>query len=133
VAPRRLSAGLLTSFAGVAALLAAIGIYGLLAYLVRLRTREIGLRLALGARRGRVFRDVVATGMGAVAIGLAIGIAGAAAATRLLERLLFGVTPHDVSTFTAVVALIAMAAFTASVIPALRATQIDPAVTLREE
>jgi predicted permease len=133
VAPRRLSAGLLTSFAGVAALLAAIGIYGLLAYLVRLRAREIGLRLALGARRGRVFRDVVATGMGAVGIGLAIGIAGAAAATRLLERLLFGVTPHDVSTFSVVVALIAIAAFTASAIPALRATRIDPAVTLREE
>jgi len=133
VAPRRLSAGLLVSFAGAAALLAAIGIYGLLAYLVRLRTREIGLRLALGARRGRVFRDVVATGMAAVAIGLAIGIAGAAAATRLLERLLFGVTPHDASTFAAVAALVAMAAFTACAIPALRATRIDPAVTLRED
>jgi predicted permease len=133
VAPRRLSAGLLVAFAAVAALLAAIGIYGVVAYLVRLRTREIGLRLALGAHHARIFRDVVGRGMWPVAIGLALGIAGAAAATRLLERLLFGVTPHDVATFGAVIAGLGVVAFSACAIPALRAMRIDPIAALKDE
>ena len=133
VAPRRLSAGLLVGFAVVAALLAAIGVYGVVAYLVRLRSREIGLRLALGARPARIFRDVVGRGMWPVAIGLSLGIAGAAAATRLLERLLFGVTPHDSATFAAVIASLAVVAFAACAIPALRAMRIDPIAALKEE
>jgi putative ABC transport system permease protein len=133
VAPRRLSAGLLVAFAAVAGLLAAIGIYGVVSYLVRLRTREIGLRLALGANHGRIFRDVIGRGLWPVAIGLVVGIAGAAAATRLLERLLFGVTPHDAATFGAVIVGLAVVAFSACAIPALRAMKIDPIVALKEE
>jgi ABC-type antimicrobial peptide transport system permease subunit len=133
VAPRRMSAGLLMGFAGVAAVLAAIGVYGVIGFLVRLRAREIGLRLALGARRSRIFRDVVASGLGPVAAGLGLGIAGAAAATRLLEQLLFGITPHDAVTFGAVIAGLAAVAFGACAIPAFRATRIDPIVALKEE
>jgi putative ABC transport system permease protein len=129
----RFIAVLLTVFAALALTLAAIGTYGVMAYSVAERSHEIGIRLALGARTDRVLRMVLGTGLLTAVLGVAIGVAGAFAATRLMESLLFGVTPTDPGTFLiAPVVLIAVAA-AASLAPALRATRLDPAAVLREE
>jgi predicted permease len=124
---------LLGSFAGMALLLAAIGLYGLLSFLVVQRTRDIGLRMALGARRSRVLVAVLRQGLELVAIGLALGMAGAAILARMTESLLFGVKPGDLSTYGAVAMVLAATGALACYLPALRATRIDPAVALRSE
>ena len=133
VGQRRLSMLLLGVFAGVALLLASIGIYGVMSYSVAQRGHEIGIRMALGAARTTVLKLVLRQGMSLVAIGLAIGIAGALALTRYLESQLFGVKPTDPVTFTLVAVVLATVALVATLVPALRATRVDPMVALRQE
>jgi len=133
VARHRFYAVMLTVFASVAALLAAIGIYGVLAYSVVERTREIGLRMALGARRQEVVALVLRRGLVCAAIGILLGLAGAAAGTRYLQAVLYGVTPLDRTTFAAVALTFGAVAALASYLPARRATRVDPMVALRVE
>ncbi|GMV22651.1 MAG: hypothetical protein AMXMBFR57_26000 [Acidimicrobiia bacterium] len=123
---------LLGVFAALALVLAAIGTYGILSYLVTERQQEIGIRMALGAPRGQVLWMVLRQGLLLAGLGLALGIAGALAAGRQLEHLLFGVSPTDAMTFVVVAALILATATLACLVPALRATRIDPMVALRE-
>ena len=124
---------LLSAFAGIALLLAALGIYGVLAYFVSQRSREIGIRLALGARPETLFRMVVWQGMRPVAIGAALGLAGAVAVTTLMQSLLFSVTPVDPWAYVVATAALAAIALAACAMPALRATRVDPLVALRDE
>jgi putative ABC transport system permease protein len=133
VARPRFYALLLGAFAGVAGLLAAIGIYGVLAYAVAQRTREIGIRMALGARRAQVLALVLRNGAMLITVGLAMGLFAAAAGTRLLQGMLFGITPLDPKTFLAVPVLFGLVAMVASYLPARRATKIDPIEALRAE
>jgi putative ABC transport system permease protein len=133
VARPRLYAAMMAAFAGLALLLAGIGLYGLMAYGVSQRTHEIGIRMALGARRSHVTRAVLLQGAGLAAIGLAAGIAAALALTHLLQNLLFGVTPTDTATYAAVAAVLAAVALTATFIPARRAARVDPMIALRCE
>ena len=132
-APQRFSAAALTAFAIGALLLAAIGLYGVLAFGVAQRTREIGVRLALGAPRGQVLALVVRRGMLLVGCGLLIGLAGALAAARLLDSLLFETPIYDPLTFLVVPVLLAVVSLAACVIPARRASAVDPNVALRTE
>jgi putative ABC transport system permease protein len=120
-------------FSGIALVLAAAGIYGVLAYFVTQRTREIGVRIALGAQWGDVLRLILRSGMLLVTVGLAIGLAGALALTRLMTTLLFEVSPSDPITFGAVALCVILAALLACYIPARRATKVDPLVALRYE
>ncbi len=129
----RLYMTLLAAFAGVAVLLAAIGLYGVVSYAVRQQTREIGIRLALGATRPNVARAVVGSSLRVTMVGAALGLAGALAVSRLLQALLFGVSATDPSAYAAVVLLILLVGVVASWIPARRATAIDPASALRGE
>ena len=129
----RMAASLLAVFAGLSLVLAVIGIYGVMAYAVSRRTRELGIRMALGARRSDVLRLVVFQGFRVTVLGLGVGLAASFAVTRLIATLLFDVSPTDVVTFTAVPLLLAAAALGASYLPALRATRIDPIVALRDE
>ncbi len=124
---------LLGAFAGLALLLAAVGIYSVLSYSVKRSVREIGIRLALGAQLGDVLRMVVVEGMKPVLLGVLIGSAGALAMGRILSSLIFEVKPTDPVTFLAVTILLASIALVASVIPAYRATKVDPMVALRYE
>jgi len=124
---------LLAVFAGVALVLAAIGIYSVLAYTVRRRVREIGIRMALGAQTRDVVQMVIAEGMKPTALGVAIGVAGALALGRFISSLIYGVKPTDLETFTAVSLLLVLVSFLASVIPAYRATRVEPVTTLRDE
>src|SRR5262249_43320590 len=130
---RAYPAYLIGGFSLLALLLAALGLYGLLAYNVAQRTRELGLRMALGAQQRDLLRMVVKNGLKLTAVGIAFGIAGGLALTRFLASLLFGVTPTDPSTFMAVGIVLFIAAFAASYVPALRATRVDPVVALRYE
>jgi putative ABC transport system permease protein len=129
----RLSAMLVTGFAGVALVLAAVGVYGVLAYVVTQRTREIGVRVALGARGRDIVRQIVAQGLVLALVGLAIGLAAAAALANLVGALLYEVSPRDPATFTATALLLALVATVASVIPAQRASSVDPLVALKTE
>ena len=124
---------LLSIFAGTALLLTAIGIYGVLAYSVSQRTNEIGIRIALGAGKSSIFRLIVGQAMMLVGISLVVGVAGAFAATRLLNSLLFGVGASDPATFVAIVLLVSAVAFVAAWLPARRATRVDPIIALRTE
>jgi putative ABC transport system permease protein len=129
----RFDVQLLGVFAGIAVLLAAIGIYSLLAYAVRRRTREIGIRTALGAGLPDVIRMVVLEGLKPALMGILIGIAGALALNRILAGLVHGVSPSDPLTFTSVALLLAGVAILASLVPAYRAARVDPSRALREE
>jgi putative ABC transport system permease protein len=132
-APRRVPMLLLSSFAGVAMLLAMLGIYGITSYYVTQRTREIGVRMALGAQIADVLKLVLRRAMFLAVIGIAVGVAGSIVVTRYLETLLFGVKPIDVITFVAVAFGLVLVALVASMIPARRATKVDPLTALRYE
>ena len=132
-AARRFNMSLLTVFAGLALVLAAIGIYGVMSNAVTQRTQEIGIRLALGARTPDVLKLIIRNGLTLVSIGVAIGLAGAFALTRLMTSLLFGVTPTDAVTIGVVSAVLIGVALIACLVPALRATKVDPLVALRYE
>jgi predicted permease len=124
---------LLTIFGGIALALAAIGIYGLMSYAVEQGTRDIGVRLALGAERGAILRMVVSRGMTLAGIGLAAGLAAAFAASRLLSRMLYGVKASDPATYAIVAAVLGAIALLACYLPARRATRVDPIIALRAE
>jgi putative ABC transport system permease protein len=133
VAPRRFALALIGLFAGLALLVASIGIYGVISYSVTERTQEFGLRMALGAMRGDVLQMVLWRGLRMVAVGIAAGALGALAVTRVLSGYLFGVTGHDPATFAAVAGISIAVAVAACAIPALKATRVDPMVALRYE
>jgi len=130
---RRFETKLLSIFAGLALLLATIGIYGLLHYAVTERTREMGIRIALGAQRIHVVRLILGHGLGWAVLGIGAGVAIALLVTRLLQSLLFGVAATDPWTFTGVALLLLLAGAIASSLPARRAAEIDPLIALREE
>jgi predicted permease len=127
----RFIATLLVGFAAAAAFLAALGVYGVLAYMVAQRTREFGIRLAIGATPRSVLSLVVGQGATLTVIGLALGVAGAFAATGVLTRFLFGVARVDVITYASITALVGLAGLVAAYLPARRATRVDPATALR--
>jgi ABC-type antimicrobial peptide transport system permease subunit len=129
----RLLAQLVGAFAGLALLLAAVGTYGVLSYIVTARRREIGIRLALGANRSRVRLQVLKQGLLLTATGLIVGLAGAVGVNRLLRSLLFGVEPTDGPTLAAVAGAIGLVATLACWIPAWRASRLDPIEVLRED
>jgi putative ABC transport system permease protein len=133
LSPRRLSMWLLTVFALAALLLAALGIYGVMAYAVARRTHEIGIRMALGAQRVNVLGMIMGHGMKLAAAGLAIGLAGSLALTRLMTNLLYDVKPTDPLTYAAVALLLILIALAANFAPARRAVSVDPTVALRHE
>ena len=133
LAARRLSMLLLVGFAGLALLLGSIGIYGVISYLVDQRAREIGVRLALGARREDILRLIVGHGARMAVAGVAIGGVAALGLTRVMTNQLFGVTPHDPATFAAVAALLLVVSLLACYVPARRASRVDPLVSLGRE
>jgi len=133
LARRRLTLTLLGVFAGGAMLLAALGIYGVTAYMVTQRQQEIGLRMALGATRGAVLRLVIRQGMSLLAAGLAAGLVLSLALMWVLSSLLFAVRPYDPASLAAAVAVLALVALLACSIPAWRATRVDPLEALRYE
>jgi predicted lysophospholipase L1 biosynthesis ABC-type transport system permease subunit len=130
---QRFSAWLITGFTVVALLLAAVGIYGLLAYSVTARTRELGVRAAIGADARSIIVLVLRTGARPVLFGLAIGVAGAVAVSGLLKSLLFGIAPNDPITFAVVPVFFTVVALVAAVLPARRAADLDPVRALRAE
>jgi putative ABC transport system permease protein len=133
LARQRFSMTMLAAFAGFAMLLGAVGIYGVMSYLVTQGMHDIGVRIALGAPRGSILGMVVRQGMAVAAAGIAAGLAGAFALTRVMESLLFGVSSTDGLTFSAVAAFLAGVAFVASYVPGWRATRVDPLTALRDE
>jgi putative ABC transport system permease protein len=133
VALRRASTVLLGIFAGIAALLAALGIYSVISYGVAQRTREIGLRMALGAQRRDVVRLIIGEAMRVALLGIALGLAGALLLTRFLGNLLYGVPATDLLTFAAVTTLLTAVALFACFLPARRAAIVEPMVALRHE
>src|SRR5262245_28544587 len=133
VAPRRFNMILFGALAGAALLLAAVGIYGVMAYTVTQRTHEIGIRLALGARTRDVLSLVIGQGMTIAALGLLLGLAGALTLTRLIKGWLFGISPTDPLTFAALALSLASVALLACYFPARRATKVDPMIALRHE
>jgi putative ABC transport system permease protein len=133
VAARRFSTSVLSFFAGIALILAAIGIYGVVSYQVVQRTREIGIRMALGAQPTQVRSLIVRNSMRVVGLGLIVGILATPLLTRVLQTLLFGISPTDPGTLLIVLVLFGIVAIVASLIPAHRATRVDPVLALRSE
>jgi putative ABC transport system permease protein len=133
LSPQRFNMFLLAAFAGLALLLASVGIYSVLAYTVRQRVREIGIRMAMGAQAGDMLRLLISGGMRPALLGIAIGVAVAVGLSRVLATLVFGVRPMDVPTFLAGSLLLAFVSFLACLIPTYRATRVDPLQALREE
>jgi putative ABC transport system permease protein len=131
VGQQRLTLLLLGLFAGVAVLLAMVGLCGVISYSVAQRTREVGIRRALGAQQSDILRLIVGQGLGLTLAGVAIGLGGAFALTRVMKGLLFGVTATDPATFVEAAALFLVVALAASYLPARRATRIDPMAALR--
>jgi putative ABC transport system permease protein len=130
---RRFSMEMVASFAATALLLAGLGIYGTISYLVNEQRREIAIRLALGAQRGTILKMVLRRGLGLAAAGAGLGVAGALIVSRLMAGLLFGVSPTDLTTFAGVTIVLTTVALAASYIPALRAMRLDPITTIRTE
>ncbi|MGH9163165.1 MAG: FtsX-like permease family protein [Vicinamibacteraceae bacterium] len=133
LAPRRFSMLVMGAFAIMAFVIAAIGVYGVISYSMARRTREIGLRMAIGAQAADIRRLVLIEGAALAALGIGAGLAGALALTRFLRALLFGVTPSDPLTLLTVSVLLFIVALAAGYVPARRATRIDPLVALRQE
>jgi putative ABC transport system permease protein len=133
IAPQRFNLFLLGLFAGIAVFLAAVGVYGVLSYAVTQRTREIGVRVAMGAQRSGILAMTIGEGMKLTLAGAAIGLVGALLLTRLMAGLLYGVTARDPLTFVSVIAVMSLVSLAACYIPARRATQVDPLVALRYE
>ena len=133
VSRRCFQAGLIGAFAALALVLAMMGIYGVMSYAVAQRAREIGIRAALGAEPGRLFREVVAEGLRVVGLGALLGLAGTFAARSALTSLLFEVSPFDPATFAIVLLLLIAVAVSACLVPARRAMRVDPVVALRTE
>jgi putative ABC transport system permease protein len=133
LARQRFSMTMLAAFAAFAMLLGAVGIYGVMSYLVTQGTHDIGVRIALGAPRAGILGMVMRQGMTVAAAGIAAGLAGAFGLTRVMESLLFGVSSTDAFTFSAVAAFIAAVALLASYVPGWRATRVDPLTALRDE
>jgi putative ABC transport system permease protein len=131
ISPRRLNAALVSSFGLLALIIAAVGIAGVLAFSVSSRTNEIGIRMSLGAESGRVLRMILGEGGRLLVIGLVLGVTAAFFAGQLIDGLLFGVTPNDPITLVAVAAIMGAIGLAACWIPALRASRIDPAITMR--
>lgn len=129
----RIGLALVGTFAAIALVLATIGVYGVMAFMVSGRSREIGIRLALGARPGDVLRMILRDGACLTAAGVVIGLIAALALTRVMQTLLFEITPTDPVTFATFAALIALAAMLACFVPARRATRVDPVSALRAE
>ena len=132
LASRRFSADLVGGFAGLATLLASIGIYGLLAYMVGQRSREIGLRMALGARRADILKLFLGKGVALAGVGIVAGVIFSASTASMMASLLYGVRPHDPGVFLIVPLLLFVVAVLASYLPARRATKVDPMIALRE-
>jgi ABC-type antimicrobial peptide transport system permease subunit len=130
---RRFNMTLLITFAGLALTLAAVGVYGVMNYSVMLRRRELGIRIALGARGLDVLRLVLGQGLTLTLIGVGVGMAGAYALTHLMESLLYGVTPTDFLTYGSVSGALILVGLLASFLPARRATKVDPMIALRSE
>lgn len=133
LAQPRFNMMLLGSFAGVAMILAGIGIYGVIAYMVAQRTKEIGIRMALGAQKIDMLTMVMRQSFSVIGIGLVAGIVGALAVTRLMSSLLYGVSAHDLSIYAIVTMVLSGAALVATWFPARRAMSVDPMVALRYE
>jgi ABC-type antimicrobial peptide transport system permease subunit len=133
VSRQRFNMWVMSVFGGCALLLAAIGIYGLMAYSVEQRTQEIGIRLALGAQAGQVRKMVVLQGMALAGVGVAVGLAAAFGLARLITAFLYGVTARDPLVFAGVPVLLAVVAFFAVWLPARRASNVDPLIALRYE
>lgn len=133
VAPERLNLTLLSLFAGIALVLAIVGIYGVMSYSVTQRTHEIGIRMAIGARPGDVFKMILGHGMKLALIGVALGLVGAFGLTRLMATMLFGVEPTDATTFASISILLITVALLACYLPGRRATKVEPTISLRYE
>jgi ABC-type antimicrobial peptide transport system permease subunit len=133
VEQERLIIGLLATFAGIALFLASLGTYGVVTFTVHQRTPEIGVRIAIGAQRGDIFRMVLSQGLRLALIGIVLGIAGAYAASRLVAALLYETRTTDFGSYVAATLALTAAALAAAVIPARRATRVDPMTALRSE
>jgi ABC-type antimicrobial peptide transport system permease subunit len=130
---RRFSMEMVALFAATALLLAGLGIYGTISYVVNEQRREIAIRLALGAQRGNILKMVLRRGLGLAVAGAGLGVAGALVVSHLMAGLLYGVSPYDLSTFAGVTAVLTAVAIAASYVPALRAMRLDPITTLHAE
>jgi putative ABC transport system permease protein len=133
VAPRSFNTFLIVAFAGIALLLTTVGVSGVLRYSVAQRTHEIGLRLALGAREADIVRMILSYAVGLVVVGVAIGLSGSAALSRLIDSVLYGVTPTDPFAYVAVTLLLVTVAVIAAYLPARKAMRLDPMMALHHE